>query len=111
MLSVGNTAAIPRLKVPALHLEGLVVSILCSPHWLNKCLKYAVRHAIQTCIVTHTLTDGPSGVADWQTQVTTFPSSLTMAASWDVDAMYEYGKAMGEEQRGKGFFVENKICQ
>ena len=47
-------------------------------------------------------TDGPSGVADWQTQVTTFPSSLTMAASWDVDAMYAYGKAMGEEQRGKG---------
>jgi beta-glucosidase len=43
--------------------------------------------------------------ADWVTQVTTWPSSMTMAASWDVDLMEKYGAALGSEQRGKGMQV------
>jgi beta-glucosidase len=68
--AIGNTAAIPRLGVPSVHLE-----------------------------------DGPNGVADWTTQVTTFPSSLTVAASWDRALMLKYGQGMGQEQRGKGMQV------
>ena len=36
------------------------------------------------------LEDGPSGVADWQTNVTTWPSSMTMAASWDAESKGYY---------------------
>ena len=53
--SIGNTAAIPRLGVPAVRLE-----------------------------------DGPNGVADWATRVTTWPSSMTMAAAWDPALMHQY---------------------
>ena len=67
---IGNTASIPRLKVPSIGLE-----------------------------------DGPNGVADWCTDVTTWPSSMTMAASFDVALMKKYGAALGSEQRGKGFQV------
>ena len=51
------------------------------------------------------LEDGPSGVADWQVNVTNWPSSMTMAASWDTELMQQYGAAMGSEQRGKGMQV------
>lgn len=44
-------------------------------------------------------------VADWQTMVTNWPSSLTMAATWDTALMREYGAACGAEQRGKGMQV------
>lgn len=67
---IGNTAAIPRLGIPAIHLE-----------------------------------DGPNGVADWVTEVTTWPSSMAMAASWDTALMQKYGAACGSEQRGKGMQV------
>ena len=67
---IGNTAAIPSLGVPAIHLE-----------------------------------DGPNGVADWCTEVTTWPSSMTMAASFDTALMRKYGAACGSEQRGKGMQV------
>ena len=67
---IGNTAPIPRLKVPSIGLE-----------------------------------DGPNGVADWCTDVTTWPSSMTMAASFDTALMKKYGAALGSEQRGKGFQV------
>ena len=46
-----------------------------------------------------------SKVADWQTDVTNWPSSLTITASWDVALAREWGAAMGEEQRGKGMQV------
>jgi hypothetical protein len=51
------------------------------------------------------LEDGPNGVADWQVNVTTWPSSMTMAASWDTQRMKQYGVACGAEQRGKGMQV------
>jgi len=46
--------------------------------------------------------DGPQGVADGATQVTCWPSALTVVASWDVDLQYSYGAAMGREQYLKG---------
>ena len=67
---IGNTASIPRLKVPSIGLE-----------------------------------DGPNGVADWQQDVTAFPSSLTAVASWDVALVAEYAQAQAVEQRGKGMHV------
>jgi hypothetical protein len=51
------------------------------------------------------LEDGPNGVADWQINVTTWPSSMTMGATWDVKIAQEYGAACGAEQRGKGMQV------
>jgi len=48
------------------------------------------------------LEDGPQGVADGTTQVTCWPSALTVIASWDPDVNNAYGQAMGEEQRLKG---------
>jgi beta-glucosidase len=48
------------------------------------------------------LEDGPQGVADGVTLVTAWPSALTVVQSWDADAMFEYGRAMGQEQYLKG---------
>ncbi|KAA0154145.1 hypothetical protein FNF29_02765 [Cafeteria roenbergensis] len=46
--------------------------------------------------------DGPQGVADGTTQVTAWPSALSVVASWDGDAMYAFGKGMATEQYIKG---------
>ena len=46
--------------------------------------------------------DGPQGVGDEVTQVTCWPSAMTVVASWDRELMRMYGKGMGKEQRGKG---------
>lgn len=51
------------------------------------------------------LEDGPSGVADWQTGVTNFPSALTVAATFDPQMAERFGAAMGAEHRAKGFHV------
>ena len=48
------------------------------------------------------LEDGPQGVADGVGSVTAWPSALTVVQSWDADAMYRYGSAMGREQWLKG---------
>ncbi len=39
-----------------------------------------------------------AGVADGTKQVTAWPSALTCVMSWDRDAMYAFGQAMGLEQ-------------
>eukprot|EP00698_Gefionella_okellyi_P025269 TRINITY_DN91_c0_g1_i1.p1 TRINITY_DN91_c0_g1~~TRINITY_DN91_c0_g1_i1.p1 ORF type:complete len:750 (+),score=208.76 TRINITY_DN91_c0_g1_i1:38-2287(+) len=49
-----------------------------------------------------TLEDGPQGVADGITEVTAWPSALTVVASWDRELMYQYGVGMAEEQYVKG---------
>lgn len=48
--------------------------------------------------------DAPAGIrgADF---VSAFPAGSHLAATWDRDFMYEYGKAYGEEYRGKGVNV------
>lgn len=50
------------------------------------------------------LLDGPQALnrADL---VSIFPSGLTAAATWDKDLIFERGKALGEEFRGKGGHV------
>lgn len=48
--------------------------------------------------------DGPTAMnrADL---VSVFPSGLTAAASWDRQLLYNRGRALGEEFRGKGAHV------
>ena len=48
------------------------------------------------------LEDGPQGVADGATLVTAWPSALTVAMTWDENAMEEWGVALGAEQAMKG---------
>ena len=48
------------------------------------------------------LEDGPQGVGDGLTQVTAFPSAMTVAGSWDRDLVFAFGAAMGREQYLKG---------
>jgi hypothetical protein len=80
---VGAVTAIPRLGVPPLHLN-----------------------------------DGPQGfrgqgnskpgrpLLDQTGTTTAFPSGLTIAATWDVEAARMWGEAMGEEFRDKGSNVQ-----
>jgi beta-glucosidase len=54
------------------------------------------------------LNDGPQGFRDDAHVGTTtqWPSGLTVAATWDVDAMFAWGDGMGEEFVGKGANVQ-----
>lgn len=51
------------------------------------------------------LEDGPQGVADGATLVTAWPSALTVVTTWDNSLMFEFGRAMAEEQFSKGSSV------
>ena len=42
--------------------------------------------------------DGPQGVANGNKDVTAWPAALTVVQTWDEEAMYAYGAAMGKEQ-------------
>ena len=46
--------------------------------------------------------DGPQGVADGTKNVTAFPSALSVVASWDTKALYDFGRGMSVEQYLKG---------
>jgi len=48
----------------------------------------------------------PSGKPGEKGTSTAWPSGLTIAASWDVDAVYEWGAGMGKEFYGKGANVQ-----
>ncbi|KAH3756653.1 glycosyl hydrolase [Pelomyxa schiedti] len=61
-----------------------------------------VRGNANWAIPTLTLEDGPQGVADGVTDVTCYPSALTVCATWDPELMREYGAAMAIEQLIKG---------
>ena len=54
------------------------------------------------------MNDGPQGFRDNASPGTTtaFPSGLTIAASWDVDAVYRWGEGMGKEFYAKGSNVQ-----
>ncbi|KAJ4392661.1 hypothetical protein N0V85_006899 [Neurospora sp. IMI 360204] len=45
--------------------------------------------------------DGPTGVRG-QELASAFPAGIHLAATWDSDLMYRYGRAVGAEYRGKG---------
>lgn len=51
------------------------------------------------------LEDGPQGVADEVTDVTCWPSALAVAQTWDRHRLADWGRAMAEEQSGKGTTV------
>lgn len=48
--------------------------------------------------------DGPSGIRG-QEFVSAFPAGIHLAATFDRDLMYRYGRALGAEYRGKGVNV------
>ncbi|KAI1078454.1 beta-glucosidase-related glycosidase [Whalleya microplaca] len=50
------------------------------------------------------LADAPDGIRG-QEYVSAFPAGIHVAATWDRDLMYQYGKALGAEYRGKGINV------
>ena len=54
------------------------------------------------------MNDGPQGFRDnaHPRTSTAWPSGLTMAASWDVDAMEQWGTGMGKEFYAKGSNVQ-----
>ena len=51
-----------------------------------------------TVIPAMNMHDGPQGVANGNTDVTCWPSALTVVQSWDPELMAEYGAGMGLEQ-------------
>lgn len=51
------------------------------------------------------LHDGPQGVANGNSEVTCWPSALTVVMSWDPAAMAAFGAGMGREQYLKGSTV------
>lgn len=55
-----------------------------------------------------TMQDGPQGfrVTGNKATSTAWPSGLTMAASWDPDALYAWGRGMGREFYAKGANVQ-----
>ncbi|KAK6064867.1 glycosyl hydrolase family 3 N terminal domain-containing protein [Seiridium cupressi] len=55
------------------------------------------------------LNDGPMGVRG-QDFVSAFPAGIHLAATWDKSLMYDYGRALGHEYRGKGINVALGPC-
>ena len=55
-----------------------------------------------TTLVPLSLEDGAQGVGNGLTDVTAFPSAMTMASAWDLDLACSYGEAIGAEQFSKG---------
>jgi beta-glucosidase len=56
----------------------------------------------QGATVSLSLADGAQGVGNGFTEVTAYPSAMTMTAAWDVDLACAYGGAIGAEQFAKG---------
>ncbi|KAI4721983.1 beta-glucosidase-related glycosidase [Aureobasidium sp. EXF-10727] len=50
------------------------------------------------------LSDAPDGIRG-QEFVSAFPAGIHVAATFDKDLMYAYGRALGEEYRGKGINI------
>jgi beta-glucosidase len=57
------------------------------------------------CVPPLSLTDGPMGLANRLTGVTSFPAELGLAASFDPSLVREVGAAIGHEARTKGISV------
>ncbi|KAI4594583.1 hypothetical protein KJ359_007671 [Pestalotiopsis sp. 9143b] len=50
------------------------------------------------------LSDAPDGIRGNEF-VSAFPAGIHVAATWDRDLMYQYGKGLGEEYKGKGINI------
>jgi beta-glucosidase len=57
------------------------------------------------CIPAMGLEDGPNGVGDGLTGVTQLPAGVDLAATFDPSLAYQYGRVIGQEERGKGAAV------
>ena len=57
------------------------------------------------CLPQLVLSDGPNGIAYRTRGVTQLPASLGVAASFDPNLAYNYGKVLGQEALGKGIDV------
>lgn len=51
------------------------------------------------------LADGPNGVGNGAKGVTAFPAAMSVASTWDIALLEQYGAALGREQAGKGHNV------
>jgi beta-glucosidase len=58
------------------------------------------------CVPELTMQDGPDGVGDGMSGVTQLPAGVALAATWDPALAWQYGKVIGEEDRGKGIDVD-----
>jgi beta-glucosidase len=59
----------------------------------------------ELCLPPLTMQDSPNGIASGDTGVTQLPASLGIAASFNPQLAYEYGKVLGAEAHGKGIDV------
>src|SRR5579875_1660376 len=57
------------------------------------------------CIPPQVLNDAGSGLADEQTQVTSYPAAISQAASWDPSLQRTMGASLGSEAHAKGVDV------
>jgi len=55
------------------------------------------------------MTDGPVGVR-WNGSSSSFPSGISMAATWDTSLIEKYGIALAEETKAKGRHVILGLC-
>lgn len=53
-----------------------------------------------------TLADGRAGVGNGAKDITLLPAPISVASSWDLSLIKEYGKVLGQEQWAKGSNVE-----
>jgi beta-glucosidase len=51
------------------------------------------------------LQDGPQGLGDGTPNITGFPSTLSLGATFDTDLAEEYGRALSAESEGKGVMI------
>ncbi len=58
------------------------------------------------CLPDLVFNDAGQGVADTQTGTTAFPAPIAQSSSWDPQLQDEFGRALGQEARGKGIDVQ-----
>lgn len=56
----------------------------------------------ELCVPAQYYTDGGAGVSDGATGVTAFPEPIAQAASFDPGLIYDYGRELARQVRGKG---------
>jgi len=100
-----------RLLVANMTLEEKISllhgNVKCDPH--KECAYTGnVAPVMRLGIPPITMNDGPQGFRDdfHPGSSTAWPSGLTIAASWDVDAVFEWGQGMGKEFYDKGSNVQ-----
>lgn len=108
LLSVGSSrreSQIPLYKNPKLSIQDRVEDLLGKLTLQEKIsllggTGFGTKPIERLGIPPLKMSDGPLGVR-WD-KSTAFPAATAMAASWDTSLMYNVGKSIGEELRGKG---------